>query len=415
MADTAPALPPEDEDPLALLQDSTSYLEQKVPGLDLSSAPAGLLRAQLAAIADEDAVQYALLREAADDDWARDLGRLFGVPDPQPAPATTTTSWTARADRDGFLLAGQQLIIDAVQGRIAFEVLQSVEIPAGQTVSGVVVQALTAGAAANGAVGNVLFDESPAWLAVPPTVDQPARDGADELTSAEYLQQVREAAQDQHRAPVNDVDLERRLPKVVPACARALVLDNFDCDTEAFDQEGIVSAVLLDAQGTCLTGAETLKQVQAAVSGPNANRILGGVVKLGTATYTTIRPILKVALEDGVLEESVDPQVHAALAQELSPAHHGQPSLGEYNRWRNRRFLRRYRVQSAVDALEGIDGVVELQLQVVPGSFHGTPTDMTSSVESSGDVRLSGYAPLPFYAEAAIEYVAADYDPDVET
>lgn len=392
MGDELAPLPPEDESPRVLLDDALSILEAQT-GLQLT--PAQLEYALLAAGADEDAVLYALLRERADD-YARDLGRVYGVEDPQPVPAVTTTTWTARAGREGLLTAGTTLVVDAQQGLVAFEVISETVVAAGTSVTGILVQAVEewAGIQANQATGPVELDQAPAWVQSV-TVEEPAAGGRDAATDTEQLELVKRAARSQHVAPVNDEDLELRVQDI-PVVRRALILDNYDVDTGQSGVEGVCTVVPIDELGEQIVGAAIVAQITDLVSG-GARRILNGQIKLGVPAYTTIAVDLTVIPVDGYDLTTLDDAVRQAVLDALHPSTFAQPTFEQRPRWKLRRNVRTYEVAAQADGVLGVDEISQLTFTVTLGP---------GSVQPSGHVLLAGYAPLPRPGAVTVTFTA---------
>ena len=393
MADPLAQLPADDESPKVLLEDAIEYMRANVEGWQPSSGSPDY--GFLAAGADEDAVQYALLRARADD-WARDFGAVYDIPDPQPVPATTTTAWTARAGRAGTLTAGTSLVIDAPQGLRAFEVVVTTEIPASGTVGGILVQAREAGEASNGATGEVLLDQVPAWVASI-AVEQPAAGGSEGATDSEHLETIKRKARRQHDAVVHADDLELAVLDV-PGVGRALVRDNFDLDTDEDDVEGVCSVWALDLAGESISDPDDARLVQITelVAGVG-RRILNGVIKFGAAEYTTVDVEVTVAPVDGHDEGAIEAGLAAAKNLALSPALHGQPALGENRRWRLRRKVRHYKIADALDDVDGVDEILDLTLS----------TSGPGTVNADGDVELAGQAPLPRPGTITVTYASS--------
>lgn len=374
-----------DEQPEAILADARETLAELVPGWAPSDA--AIEDAILAAIADEAATLYALLREDATDKF-RDIGlRVFGVPTGDPVPAQTTTTWTARAAAPvgGYELpAGTTIAISAPQGLIGFETFEDYTLAEGATVlEDVVVVASEDGAAANGATGTVQMDDPLAWVSSV-TVDAPAHSGDDGQDDEEHLNAIVQAIAGLSRSPILAADFER-LALESTSVGRCLVRDNYNDTTATDDEERTVSLYpITEAGGT--VGSLVKAEIEARAE---SRREQNWVVVVADPTYTTVDVDITVARTDasvdpGVLEDAVE----AAIAGgPLSPARFGLPTFGDPNSdtssWRRRTTLRRFEVAAAADAVQGVEYVTLVKLAA------------TGDTTVDADLALSGSAPLP--------------------
>lgn len=380
MADPYVPLPDEGESVDALIADHDDSLRDALPGWEPSDG--ALEVAERAAFADEGSTLYSLLRERATD-WLRDYGAdVLGIVPGEATPASTTTTWTAAAaaPAGGYVIdAGQQLVVDAPQGRVPFEVVNETTIPEGQTVvAGVLIQALDAGSAATLADGPVLFDEQPVWVDTV-TLDAPATGGTDGESDDDYLARILRSAELLSRAPILPSDFEL-VAQEIATVARALVRDLYDDTTGLDDQERTVSIYPVTADGlACSAGVKA--DIAALVA---SRREVNWVVRVADPTYTTVNVDITVTAEEGVDRVALAAAVEAAIrAEPLNPGVWGQPPLGERMTWKLRRLLRRYEVAATADGVEGAHDVVSV--------YMSTGTDPTSDQ----DITLAGAAPLP--------------------
>jgi len=373
--DTYIPLPDDDEQPAALLDTFEDALSTLVPGWQPSDA--ALEVAMAAAFCDEQSVLYALLREEARDRF-RDYGvAVLDVAPVEPWPASTTTTWVARAPAPagGYeIAAGVVLVVDAPQGRVAFETTDTTTIGVGvDRAAGVTVQALEPGSAANLATGDVVFDEPPAWVQTV-TVDAPAIGGTDSEDDDAHLARIRRAAQLLSRAPILPRDFEL-VAQEIPEVERALVRDLYDEQTGLAAQDGVVSIYPITAAGAaCSTGGKQ------AVHDLIVSRCLPNtIVRIGNPTLTTISVDITVTALEGADLTAVQAAVTGTIRDvAVNPALWGQPPFGERRSFRRRTVVRRYEVAATADRAGGVDEVTVVRLN-----------------GADADVVLAGSAPLP--------------------
>lgn len=397
MADFEP-LPADDEAPGVLSADAEAYLRSALPGWQPSTAAVEVALA--AAFAEEGATLYSLARER-DTDQFRDLGvSVFGVAPGAPTAATTTLTITAR-DAAGYeLAAGERFVIDAPQGRIAFQTVVARTLAATQTVlTDVLVAAVTPGQAATGATGPVLLDNPPAWIASV-TVDAAALGGTDGMSDEQHLDEIKANARLLHVAAVDDDDHEMVLQRLVPGVARALVLDRYDLPTETDNVDGAVTVAPIDAAGADVSSGTRALCVEII----KARSVIGDVEKTYATTADRNNIALRVTvarkpgIADGVVEADVD---DAVRARALNPALHGQPALGERRSWKQRRTVRLYEVASTIDLADSVEYVDQLLMSLeYPVSGLASTDVLTAAVGTfvDGDAvefkDITGLAPL---------------------
>lgn len=385
MAADFDSLPADDEAPRVLSADAEAYLRTAVDGWQPSTGAVEVALA--AAFAEEAATLYALARER-DTDQFRDLGvSVFGVAPGAPTAATTTVTVTARDSLGPYTLdAGERFVIDAPQGRIAFETVTQRTLPAGQTVlEDVLVRAVTPGAIGTGATGDVLLDNPPAWVASV-SVDSPATGGTDGMTDEQHLAAIKANARLLHVAAVDDEDHEMVLQQLVPGVARALVLDRYDLATQTADVDGAVTVVPIDVNGADVSSGTRVLCVELL----KARAVVGDVelTFAKPADRNQIAVSVTVARKPGIADEIVEADVEQAIrGTALNPALHGQPALGERRTWKQRRTVRQYEVASTIDLAESVEYVDELLMSL---EYPITGVAATDTLTPSGGTLSSG-------------------------
>jgi hypothetical protein len=381
MPDSYEPLDDIDETLDAILDDSTDYVAANIDGWERQDATLDL--ALLAAAADEGATLYALERENEADRF-RDYGtEVLGVPATEATPAVALTTWTARtaAPVGGLELeAGTSFVVDAATGQHGFAVVSDQLLAEGATeLNGVLVQAIVAGTAANGATGPILFDEPPAWV-LSAELEDAATGGLDREDDDTHRARIRATVQSLSRAPVLPEDWEL-LAQESAVVDRALVLDGYDLDTGLSDQERTVAIFPIDVAGDEIDDAEKIVIEQRGLARREQNWNVG----VGAPTYTDVDVDITVAARDGAVHSEVQVAVTAVLEQgELNPSRHGQPSLGERRSWEQKRTIRLYEIAAAADRLEEYVAYVD-DVQIAAS---GDPT-------VAANLELDGPAPLP--------------------
>ena len=391
MPDPYQSLPEDDESPDVLLEDAKAFYANQLPGWQPSDASPEV--AILAADMDEASTLYVLVRQDEDVTFT-DFGvEILGVPLADAIPATTLTTWTARtaAPAGGQPIEpGTQLVIDAAAGKVAFEVVDAVTIPEGSlTAAGVTVQALTPGAAANGATGPVVWDAQPAWVQTV-VIDAPASGGADAQDPVDHRAQVKLEAQLLTRTPILPIDFERAVQQIAEIDS-ALVLDGYDANTGQWNQDRTVSIFPRPRVGTTVSPAAKT----AAKALVNARRETNWITRVAdpTTASNTVNPSLTVAAKAGVDHDALKAQVAAViLAGPIDPNQFGQPTLGEGRSWQYRDKVRLYEIAATADQLEGV-------------AYVDYDTVKINNVHA--DFALTGVAPLPVPGTVTVTVINA--------
>lgn len=387
-----------DEDPAAILADGRETLATLVPGWAPSDG--ALDDGILAAMADELATLYALLRETATD-YFRDIGeKAFLVPTGDPTPAQTTTTWTARAAAPpgGLELpAGTTIAISAPQGLIGFQTIEDLTLDEGETVlEDVAVVASEDGTQANGADGDVQMDDPLAWV-LTVEVDAPAYGGDDGMDDETYMNNLVRAIAGLSRSPIMPADFER-LALESSAVARCLVRDNYNDDTDTDDEELTVSLYPANAAGA-VVGSLVKDEIAARAA---ARLSTNWVIVIADPTYTTVDADITVArVNTSIDPDELEAAVTAAIsAGPLNPAQFGMPvggdSFSDNASWRRREKVRRFELASAADAVQGVEYVLEVLIAE------------TGDTTVDADLTMDGAAPLPLAGTITVTVVDAE-------
>lgn len=382
MPDPYVPLPEDDESVDALLDDYKEVLRALVPGWEPSDA--SLEVAVGAGSSEEASTLYSLLRDAATDKF-REFGRdVLGIIPGEATPASTTTTWIAGDTLGHTIDAGQPLVVDATPERIAFEVVNQVDIPSGEdTATGVIIQALAPGAAATLADGDVLFDDPPAWIESV-TLEEPATGGTDGEEDDVFLARLTAAAQLLTRTPILPHDFELTVQEI-PEIARALVLNLYDVTTDTDNVPRAVSIFPVNILGAAVSAGAKADAVALVAS----RREVNFLPRVADATYTTVNVVITVAAKPGAVHADVAIAAEAALRdQALNPALFGQPPLGQRRSWQLRKKVRLYEVSTVASEVEEVDYVDSLTLN-----------------GAAADVTLTGRAPLPVAGTIAVTVI----------
>jgi hypothetical protein len=374
---------PIDTEPVDLAEEAFAYLEQQVPGWLPSP---GNLEAWLVEALAQTASELRELCSLVPDSIFQYFGEtILGFP-PYPAvQAQASTTWTAVDSAGGYTVpAGTLVAINppASMDAYAFQVVEQFQFPAGQqTVTGVQIQALEAGAAASGQSGSVeLLD--PLVFVDAVVLEGPTSGGSDAEPIDAYLDRLSSYLTLLTPRPILPNDFALLASTLNPAVARATAIDLYNAQTGQSDVPRCVTVAIADLDGNPVP-AQVRADVDALLQSMREVNFLVFVID---PTYTTVDVQFTVAVWPGY-----DPAQVAALAVQnlqayLSPARWGQPPFGNpggTQSWLNIPIVRLSEVSEQLNRTDGVWWVVDLQIG--PG---GGPL-------GTNDVPLAGVAPLP--------------------
>lgn len=241
---------------------------------------------------------------------------ILGIRRRGSAPAIAQSVWTAQEGKDGQVSAGDTIALPRGAARIAFEVIQTTEIPAGESVP-VEMRAVEPGAVGNGLQGVAEPDVWPDWLE---SVDVPAPTdfGVDEQDQADFLNLVSRLLSMVAFRPVKPEDFATLTMYLVPGMqnARIVVLDTHNPDTGTWGNKACVTLLVADQQGEPWPDP-----VKDAIRGMlTLQREVGFVVFVRDFNYQTVDVGYAVRTFRGQDPDMVKAVCDSAVAQLVSPA-----------------------------------------------------------------------------------------------
>jgi hypothetical protein len=324
------------------------------------------------------ATAAAMVQDRERNDYAEFGQIILGVPRQSAEPAVGYTTWTFSEPRDYLIPDGSELTMRATDGTpIGYATVGDVQF-SGTVAADVQVVALEPGSIANGLVG--VADD---WEALPDIISvemtTPPTGGTDEQTLEEYLEDVVRRARRMTDVPiVTDDYAEKALDHPSVAAAMAVRLLNDEVYPGPPASAGHVHLFTRDAAGQPNVTAvqdELLAMMQ------GEDRPLAVTVHAGDPTYTPFAIDVTVRLSAGADEPATVTLVEAALVAAYDPAVYGIDSDAP-GRWRPPvttadRTISQYDVAAVIDDLEGVEGVVDVE------------------IEGVASIELDGWAPLP--------------------
>lgn len=313
------------------------------------------------------ASQYADLAEAAGDVMTailETLGKkIHQLPPILATSATAATTWTM-TDALGYTIpAGTQVQIAASgSDAYAFEVLEEVQVPVGSTeteLGEVILVASIPGSAPNGLEADPTLISALNFVATDGiTLESAVAGGVDDEDVETYLGRLVALLELQSPRPILAADVAK-LARSVPGVYRAVAIDNYDPETETFDNEKMTAVAAVDEDG--IDVAAPIKTAIGEMLA--AMRETQWILNVIDTVYGSIDVDAEVGILEGFDEATVLASVSAALETYLSPANAGGSSTsGDPRAWRNVDRIRLNEVISLIDRVPGVDwvGVVEL-------------------------------------------------------
>lgn len=304
---------------------------------------------------------------------------LHNLPSIEAAKARADTTWTMRDDAGyGPIPAGTLVSVEGV----LFETTDEVSVPSGTTVQTPVgIQALDFGAGASGlglAGTEVVLEESFEYVAGI-ALNGATSGGQDAEDTDVYLPRLRELLQIMSPKPILARDLAT-LAKTVAGVERATAIDLYDADAGLSNQPGHATVAVVDAVGGQVPTA-TKTAISDLLTGPE-DRLLNSVIHIVDPDWNdvdiTATAIAYPGFDVGVVEAAAE----GALADFVDPSLWGQPSTGETRDWVNKALVSLYDVAGALDRVEGLDRVTDIDLGLNGGA------------QATADLALPGIAPL---------------------
>lgn len=374
-------------DPGVVARELLARIADRLPGWVPHSAAVEVIVSE--EIARLNAVTRETIQRVADWILAEAGQRLHGVDREFGSTAGGTVTFTMLDDA-GYNIPGGTRVGWNVSGseRVEFATVETLTINAGSLSGDVDIDAVEAGAHANGLGPGeppaVLLETFAAVDTVEFAVETSG--GADPETLDQYLARLIRRLQLLHITAIH-ADHFAILAADVNEVHRATALNLYDPAAPTATSDGHVTVVALDDRG--VTVSTTVRNtVEDALA---ADRVLNVVVHTMDATYTTIDLAATVRRTSDVTAADLADRCEQAIRDWLSPAHWGDPAPHDdlvEPAWILRDTVRHLEAASILAVVAGVDFVESLTLD-----------------GGTADVALSGDAPLPapFDDDAATE------------
>lgn len=381
-----PPVDPSDDDPVAISGDILSYLGQRFPGLD--PAAGSFLRALAEGIGQEHAETRRSIKDVMDY-VAAVLGQsMFLVPAQNAVSATAPSTWTM-PDTAGYLIpAGTEVSLLAPDGtRVGFEVAADATVPAGQSATatgGVTLIAVEPGTDGNDLSDSPLLEDgrldfAPASI----VVTAPSAGGLDAESMTEYLSRFARLRPLVRRLVIPE-DFEAAAREYA-GVRRAIAVNGYNPDDGTSGNVDHLTVVAVGDDG--LPVSSTIKD--AMLADFQANTILGGIIHMADATYTTINVVFAATCYPGYLPATVEAAAEAAVLDFLNPANFGLAPFGDQPVFYAEPVVSRGDIYGVLERVEGLRRVTSL---IINGSatddapLPGNPGLPSTSSTASGTI-----------------------------
>jgi hypothetical protein len=318
--------------------------------------------------------------DVADEIFAT-YGAFRGVPRYSAERAVAESTWTMVNDSGFTIPAGTQVAV-ARSGNdlVAFEVIEDVTLPNGETTGTIYLLAVEPGSSGNELTGAAELIDALVFVDSIEIVGE-SSGGQDEEPIDDYLLRLRDRLQIATETPITPADFQTIARTFHPFVGRAVARDGYDPDTETDENERMISLAVTDADGEPLTSgqktdvSETLESL----------REVNFVVHVIDADYTEIDVEVEFVALPGFDPAAVRDAVDAELTGYLSPSQWGRriPGAGEYSEPIEFTTTVRYlEIASLIDRVPGVDYIDTLGI-AKSGDAPGT-----------ADLELDGAVPL---------------------
>lgn len=366
--------------PNAMLEEWASEMGALIEGWDPALAEYETIQAQAIIYR----IVFPLLQLAANVDeaifnaWGRQIVNVV----PQEATrATVTSTWTAKDAAGYTITAGTQVdIARAGDQRIGFVVVSDVTIPVGKEATEpgeVLLEAVEPGLDGNGLEGEgILIDAL--FFVTDIAIVGASSGGTDAEEPSAYLARLALTMQ----TFIEGVVIARDVAIVaqnVPGVGSALVLDNYNAETEEDEQEKTTTVALRDAEGEPVS-AEAKEAVEAVLEEKREVNYLFFVID---PTYSLLDVEGEIVPMQGFDKAEVAANVAAAIEDAFSPKRAGQQPPGDTSSWVQVDKLRYQDLLTVANNAEGADYAASLKWRIGAEAF------------GTADITLPGIAPLP--------------------
>lgn len=352
----------DETDPIDIAQEAFDYLSSAISGWE--PAPGNLETIIIESQAQEQSIERALAAQTAVDIFLF-FGSLVGITPLVATPATGTATFVMVDDAGYTIPAGTQVTVTGLDGEeVPFIVVEDVVVPALSTSTGVgevLLEAVNEGEAGSGLTGTLTLVDSLAFVESA-TIEGITTGGTDGETTSEYLDRLSRLLRLQAPRPILPNDFAA-LAQEVPGVGRATALDGYDPDTDTYDNERMVTVGVVDDAGEALS-----TPIKNAVEEfLEALREVNFLVPVIDPVYTDIDVDVEAVALEGYDTADVQTRVEDALNEYLSPANWGFPTTENGVSWVNSTVVRYLEVAQVINNVEGVDYIVEGQLEIAEG------------------------------------------------
>lgn len=377
---------PIDSDPEDILANAISFIQARFPGWDPSrdgNLDVAMLKSLAADIADlksvASAVPISIFRY-----FGNSILRFKPI---DATPASALTTWTV-IDSSGYTIpANTTVSIDSPSGPVPFATLEDVIIFAGgTTASGVLIEALQAGADGSGlgSAGGTVNLEDPLDFVVSVTQTAATSGGVDDELDTEYIARLATDLQLLSMRPILPHDFAV-LYRTIPGVFRSTAVDGYNPADATFNNERMVTIFGIDTIGADVDGATKA----AGKAYLESLREVNFVVNTASPSLHQIDVTYKVKAVPGADPAAVLSSVNAALAAYLSALNWGTTLGQDPHDWTNQSVVRYLEVAQVINAVQTVDYIT-----TTAGNYDLTIREHSGALART-DVALTGVAPLP--------------------
>lgn len=257
----------------------------------------------------------ALIKLREREDYTGFGENVLGLPRHPADVAQVTATITLNTDEGGEIPAGFEFVLATPAGEeYAFATTATTVVPATQTEVDVTADALEAGAAPNGAVGEAIEHDS---LAIIDTVTAtPAAGGSDEETIPDYAARVADRARRVRALPITPED-HAVMATDVAWVARALAVNLADPAQPGVEALGHVTIYPVDLAGQVGT-SEQVDELQAYYD--TLELVMGATVHLAERDEVGVTVVAQVRPAAGYSDEEAETAAETAIQAGLNHA-----------------------------------------------------------------------------------------------
>jgi hypothetical protein len=369
---------PIDTDPIDVLDDAYSYMQNVIPGWTPSDGQldAQILQSQASIASESRDVASAV---------SKSIFRWFGatVLNIQPIDATAASSSVTFTTIDSLgytIFSGTQVGIDDIQNvSQGFVTVADLQIPPGSTTGHTNIVALIPGADGSnlGTIGGAVELLDPLDFISTVTLDAVTTGGVDAESDDDYLNRLSAELTLLAPRPILSQDFAL-FTRSVAGVYRAVAIDMYDPGPPPVTpKDRCVTIAAVDINGNAVS-ASIKQQIDDLLQ---SNREVNFKVFEVDPTYTTIAVTYNVKALAGQNVASVKSDVDAALTNYLNPATWGVVGTDPRS-WNQTTIVRYLELAQAINQVQSVDYIVSFTFGIQGGAM------------GTADVPLTGVAPL---------------------